>query len=98
MAIEGFDKLIGMTDSRYRLSIIVGRRAAQIKNGIPTTLTHEESPKTRNTVSIALKEMVLDKGIKWGKDMPELGELKKTLEQDRRLEAAQANYSVSSAR
>ena len=66
MAIEGFDKLIGMTDSRYRLSIIVGRRAPQIKNGIPTTLTHEESPKTRNTVSIALKEMVLDKGIKWG--------------------------------
>ncbi len=97
MAQEGFDKLIGLTDSRYRLSIVVGRRAAQIKNGIPSTLSHEEYPKTRNTVTIALKEMVLDKGIHWGKDMPKLDDLKKTLEQDRKIQHAQANYTVSNA-
>ncbi|MCA9836916.1 MAG: DNA-directed RNA polymerase subunit omega [Trueperaceae bacterium] len=97
MAQEGYDKLMNLTDSRYRLSMVVGRRAAQIKNGIPSTLKHEEYPKTRNTVTIALKELVMDKGIHWGKDMPKLEDLKKTLEQDRKLQNAQANYTVSNA-
>ncbi len=98
MAIEGFDKLINLTDSRYRLSMIVGQRAAQLKNGIPTTLAHEEHPKTRNTVTIALKELVLDKDLKWGTDLPTVSELKKTHEQDKRIEAAQASYSVNTNR
>jgi len=98
MAIEGFDKLIGLTDSRYRLSMIVGQRAAQIKNGIPTTLTHEESPKTRNTVTVALREMVLDKGLVWGDDLPTVAELKQSHEQEKRIQAAQAAYSVSTDR
>jgi hypothetical protein len=29
---------MALTDSRYRLSMIVARRAAQLKGGIPTTL------------------------------------------------------------
>ena len=86
MAQEGIDKLINMTDSRYRLSMIAARRAAQIKNGIPTTLEHEEYPKTRNTVTIALKELTLDKGIKWGKDVPNNDELKKVIELEKRAE------------
>ena len=98
MAQEGFDKLMDLTDSRYRLSMIVGRRAAQLKNGIPTTLSHEEYPKTRNTVTIALKELVLDKEIKWGKDLPTVEELKKTLEHDRRLENQAQSYSVNTSR
>lgn len=92
MAQAGVDKLMELTDSRYRLSMIAARRAAQIKNGIPTLLSHEESPKTRNTVSIALKEMVLDKGIRWGDDLPSQDELKQAVERDRRLDTS---YSVS---
>lgn len=95
MAQTGFDKLISLTDSRYRLSVVVGRRAAQIKSGIPSMLSHAESPKTRNSVTIALTELLLDKGIHWGKDMPKLDDLKKTLELDRKMQAAHANYSVS---
>lgn len=87
MAQEGFDKLMSLTDSRYRLSVVAARRAAQLKNGIPTTLEHEEYPKTRNTVTIALKELVLDKGIKWGKNMPTNEELKKTMDLENRAEA-----------
>ena len=92
MAQAGVDKLMELTDSRYRLSMIAARRAAQIKNGIPTLLTHEESPKTRNTVSIALKEMVLDKGVRWGDDLPSQEELKQAVDRDRRLDNS---YSVS---
>lgn len=92
MAQEGVDKLIELTDSRYRLSMIAARRAAQLKNGIPTLLTHEEHPPTRNTVSLALKEMVLDKGISWGDNLPSQDELKQTVERDKRLDTS---YSVS---
>lgn len=92
MAQAGVDKLMELTDSRYRLSMIAARRAAQIKNGIPTLLDHDESPKTRNTVSIALKELVLDKGIQWGDDLPSQDELKQAVDRERRLDNS---YSVS---
>lgn len=93
MAQEGFDKLLELTDSRYRLSMIAARRAAQIKNGIPTLLSHDESPKTRNTVTLALKELVLGKAITWGDELPSQDELKQTVDRDRRLDSAA--YSVS---
>jgi len=88
MAQKGFDKLMEMTDSRYRLSIIAARRAAQLKNGIPTTLVDDEYPPTRNTVTIALTELVLDKKLKWGTDMPTNAELKRTVDADRRADPA----------
>jgi len=81
-----------LTDSRYRLSMIAARRAAQIKNGIPTLLTHEEYPRTRNTVTLALKELVLGKDIKWGDDLPSQDELKQTVDRDRRLDGG---YNMS---
>ena len=86
MAQEGYDTLMALTDSRYFLSIIVARRAAQLKNGIPSTLEHGEYPKTRNTVTIALKELTMGKGIKWGKDLPSNEDLRKTVELERRAE------------
>jgi len=93
VAQEGYDKLMTLTDSRYRLSMIVARRAAQLKAGIPTTLSPEERPKTRNTVTIAIHELVNERGIRWGDDLPSPDELAKTVERDREAEAAP--YSVS---
>jgi DNA-directed RNA polymerase subunit omega len=93
VAQEGFDKLMELTDSRYRLSMIAARRAAQLKNGIPTLLEGSEHPKTRNTVTLALKELVLDKPIEWGSDLPTNEELRQVVERDRRLDAS--TYSVS---
>jgi hypothetical protein len=49
MAQEGYDRLMALTDSRYRLSMIVARRAAQLKGGIPTTLDVDEMPAARGT-------------------------------------------------
>ncbi len=93
MAQEGYDKLMSLTDSRYRLSMIVARRAAQLKAGIPTTLEGDERPKTRNTVTLAINELFYERGIRWGDDLPAPAELAKAVERDR--EEASASYSVS---
>lgn len=93
MAQRGFDKLMTLTDSRYRLSMIVARRAAQLKAGIPSILPSELYPKTRNTVTIAMKELELGAGIVWGEDLPSMEELRQMLERERRQE--EAAYTIS---
>ncbi len=99
MAQEGFDDLLALTDSRYRLSIIVARRAAQLKIGLPPLLSKEETPKTRNTVSLAMKELELGKPIRFSnkKDLPTPEEVKKMIEKERRetKEKSTSNYTVS---
>lgn len=86
MAQEGFDELLALTDSRYRLSMIVARRAAQLKGGIPPLLSAEEMPSSgrQNTVTLAMKELQLDKELRWGNDLPSLEELRRTHEHSRR--------------
>lgn len=72
MAQVGYDKLLNLTDSRYRLSIIVARRAAQLKGGVPSLLDPEEMPDAAsNTVSVAMEELRLDKPVVWGVDLPD---------------------------
>ncbi|MGL4609289.1 MAG: DNA-directed RNA polymerase subunit omega [Trueperaceae bacterium] len=96
MAQEAYDKLMEMTDSRYRLSMIAARRAAQLKAGVATTLSPSEQPKTKNSVTIALKELALDKGIQWGNDdtLPTNEELKQTVEREMRAHREQ-NYTIT---
>lgn len=85
MAVEGIDKLLKLTDSRYSLSIIVAKRAVQLKKGFPSLLSHEEYPKTRNMVTVALKELAMDKEIKWGKRLPSTDDQKKQLDIEEKL-------------
>ncbi len=80
MAQEGYDKLITLTDSRYRLSVVVGRRAAQLKSGIPSVLPREERPRGENSVTLAMKELELGAGVVWGDDLPTLAELSRAVE------------------
>lgn len=94
MAQEGIDTLLALTDSRYRLSMITARRAAQLKTGIPSILDPEERPKTRNTVTIAMKEVATGR-ITWGDDLPTIDEIRQEIEQERRREERH-HYSVSS--
>ena len=93
MAQEGFDELMALTESRYRLSMITARRAAQLKAGVLPMLAPEDYPKTRNTVSIAMKELEEGAGIVWGDDLPSAEELRGLLERDKREEPT--SYSVS---
>ncbi len=80
MAQEGYDTLMALTDSRYRLSMIVARRAAQLKAGIPTTLAAEEAAHTSNTVTLAMKELEGDREIVWGDDLPSTEDLRRLVE------------------
>ena len=86
MAQEGYDELMALTDSRYRLSMITARRAAQLKSGVPNLLSDEEKPDTTNTVTIAMKELELGKAIRWGDELPSLEEISRVVEPERRPE------------
>lgn len=96
MAQEGFDTLTKLTESRYLLSMITARRAAQLKLGVPSMLTNKRLPNGGNAVSVAMKELELGAGIRWGDDLPSAGELKGLVEREKQdaLEEPEA-YSVS---
>ncbi len=85
MAQEGFDRLLSLTDSRYRLSMIAARRAAQLKTGIPTVLEPEDRPKTRNTTTLALRELLTGR-IRWGQDLPSIDDVRRELEAEKKEE------------
>lgn len=80
MAQEGYDKLLALTDSRYRLSMVVARRAAQLKLGIPTVLDVDDLPRNENTVTLAMKELELTNDVVWGDDLPSADELRRAVE------------------
>ena len=80
MAQEGYDTLIALTDSRYRLSMIVARRAAQLKSGIPSILDVDVLPRTENSVTIAMKELETTDRIKWGDELPSMEDLRRVAE------------------
>jgi len=80
MAQEGYDTLLALTDSRYRLSMITARRAAQLKSGIPTVLEVDQLPRNENTVTLAMKELELSDEIVWGSDLPSFDTLRRAVE------------------
>lgn len=96
MAQEGYDELMALTDSRYRLTMITARRAAQLKTGIPTLLEGEEKPGTTNTVTIAMKELELGKPIRWGDELPSMEELNRVVDSGSRPERQE--YTMGSER
>lgn len=95
MAQEGYDRLMALTDSRYRLSMIVARRAAQLKGGVPTVLADDERPDTANTVTIAMHELRRGVGVHWGDDLPSWDELRRHVVDERRRE--EPSFTVSRA-
>jgi DNA-directed RNA polymerase subunit omega len=95
VAQEGYDTLMALTDSRYMLSMIVARRAAQLKGGVPTTLDVDEQPITRNTVTIAMKELELGRSVRWGDHLPAWDELRRIVVEERRRE--EPTFTVSRA-
>lgn len=96
MAQTGYDRLLALTDSRYRLSMIVARRAAQLKGGIPTTLAPEELPEARqNTVTLSMREFELGRDVRFGEDLPASEELRRVVLEERRRE--EPSFTVTRA-
>ena len=100
METIGYDKLLNVTDSRYRLSVIVAKRAVQLRKGFPSTLSPDEYPKnhkvaTKDVISIAMREVLLDKEITWGKDLPSDAELMRANADKINKTIDKARYSVT---
>lgn len=96
VAQKGFDILREATDSRYRLSMVVGRRAAQLKKGVPSTVTGKAVPSTQNAVSAAMEELELGTGVVWGKDLPSFSDINGVVAQDERdSQREAARYSIT---
>lgn len=74
MSQEGIDKLTTLTDSRYRLSIIVAERAAQLKAGYQSVLDRSVVRiNWDNAVTVAMKELELHPELfEWGPNVPKL--------------------------
>lgn len=97
MAQEGIDKLMKLTDSRYRLSMMVAERAAQLKAGFTTVLDRDEVRiNWDNAVTVAMKELELYPELfEWGADVPRLDlqrrpDTKRTDRDDRSTASAEA--------
>jgi DNA-directed RNA polymerase subunit omega len=94
MAQEGYDRLMALTDSRYRLSMVVARRAAQLKGGIPTTLEADELPSAnQNSVSIAMREYAWGRDVVFGDHLPTYDELRRLVVEERKRE--EPSFTVS---
>lgn len=95
MAQEGYDTLMDRIDSRYRLSMVTGRRAAQLKKGVPSTLTHKPITRGENAVSVAMKELERGSGVRWDGALPSAAAIGEQVQRD--VRAAQdelQTYSV----
>ena len=63
MAEKDIDKLLGMTDSKYRLSVVTAKRALQLRSGAQSVLPPEQRARTRNLVTQAMRELATGKLI-----------------------------------
>lgn len=82
MSQDHFDKLVNLTESRYLLSKIVGIRAAQLKKGVPSTLTAKAIRSSDNAVSVAMTEVAQRAGIVWGAHLPNDTIIARAVQQD----------------
>lgn len=93
---EGYDALMTRTDSRYRLSMVTARRAGQLKAGVPSTLTGRPIIRADNAVTVAMKELEVGSGVRWGDDLPSAETIRLQVQRDSRESAdVAAAYSVS---
>lgn len=90
MAQKGFDILINATSSRYLLSRVVGQRAAQLKRGVPSTVTGKVVPQDKNAVTAAMEELELNSGVIWGKDVSTQRDIQRAVEADERTKREEA--------
>lgn len=63
MAEKDIDKLLDLTDSKYRLSVVIAKRALQLRSGAPSILPVEQRVRTRNLVTQSMRELATRKLI-----------------------------------
>ncbi|MDL2344209.1 DNA-directed RNA polymerase subunit omega [Deinococcus sp. MIMF12] len=61
MAEKDIDKLLSLTDSKYRLSVVTAKRALQLRSGAPSVVSNEQRARTHNLVTLAMRELATGK-------------------------------------
>ncbi|MFN8509160.1 MAG: DNA-directed RNA polymerase subunit omega [Deinococcaceae bacterium] len=63
MAEKNIDRLLAQAGSKYRLSVLVAKRALQLKAGSPSVLPSDQRAGFRNLVTVAMRELATQKLI-----------------------------------
>jgi hypothetical protein len=75
--------------------MIVSRRAAQLKQGVPSTLTHKSITRHENAVTVAMNELTRDSGVRWNGTLPSAATIGEQVQRDvRNSHEASPSYSV----
>ena len=82
MAEKNIDRLLSLTDSKYRLSVVVAKRALQLKSGVAPVIPPEARVGTRNLVTVAMREMATG-SLEWGEHLVDDNRLNAVLERTR---------------
>jgi DNA-directed RNA polymerase subunit omega len=96
MAERNIDKLLSMTDSKYKLSVAIAKRAIQLKSGVVPVVPPEQRVGTRNLVTLAMREFASG-GLITGDEIVDEAKLQTLLDRTRAAqhEANQAAQAVS---
>jgi DNA-directed RNA polymerase subunit omega len=86
MSEKNIDKLLSQTDSKYKLSVAVAKRALQLKSGVNPVIAPEQRSGTRNLVTVAMREMATGK-LELGANLIDENRLNKHLVQERQRQA-----------
>lgn len=57
MAEKNIDRMLQLTDSKYRLSVVTAKRALQLSAGAPSVLPADQKARIHNVVTLAMREL-----------------------------------------
>jgi DNA-directed RNA polymerase subunit omega len=86
MSEKNIDKLLSQTDSKYKLSVAIAKRALQLKSGINPVIPPDQRSGTRNLITVAMREMATGK-LEMGAGLIDQARLDKHLAQEKQRQA-----------
>jgi DNA-directed RNA polymerase subunit omega len=86
MSEKNIDKLLSQTDSKYKLSVAIAKRAMQLKSGVVPVISPDQRTNTRNLITVAMREMATGK-LEMGANLIDQARLDKHLAQEKQRQA-----------
>ncbi len=86
MSEKNIDKLLGLTDSKYKLSVAIAKRALQLKSGVNPVVAPDQRAGIRNLITLAMRELATDK-LQMGANLIDQVRLDKHLAQEKQRQA-----------
>lgn len=96
MAERNIDKLLSMTDSKYRLSVAIAKRAMQLRSGVTPVIPAEQRVGTRNLVTVAMRELASG-NLETGDDLVDESKLQTLLDRTKAAHHEAAQQAAASS-